>query len=152
MATAYTEYQRKKLEKTQSKTVNVLPAYMPKVQTLPSFLGGGQVDRNAQYPRPQSERDYPITSKTNYERDHNIPFSLGGTNTKQNVSLVDLDIAKKRDNYINNVLNPAVKKGQISKEEAVVKANSYYDDQTKLKRTLILLPKNKYLNKVYCSP
>ena len=101
----------------------------PNIKRLPPFLGGGEYDlaslQSKEWP-DQSTRSYPMKTQPGQQRDHNIPFSLGGTNTKKNVFLVPLERAQKRDAYISD-LDRQVRAGKLSKQEAFVKATAFYD-------------------------
>jgi hypothetical protein len=126
-----TESSKVNWDKIRSGLPTTAVAEPPKVASkkLPDFLGGGEYLLKSTYPRPQSERGYPpgLETQVGQERDHNIPFSLGGTNTKQNVAYKPIDIAKQRDEFIAD-LNRQIKAGKISRQEAIVKANSFYSD------------------------
>ncbi|MDZ4229611.1 MAG: hypothetical protein U1C53_00555, partial [Candidatus Veblenbacteria bacterium] len=82
MSTAYAEYQRRKLQERLGPPAGGAPvSQISRTQRLPAFLGGGEVNRAATFPRPQSERgNYGgVATAPGFQRDHTIPFSLGGT-------------------------------------------------------------------------
>lgn len=90
---------------------------------LPKFLGGGEYYTNPSLQGPKSYGSLP--ERSGYQRDHNIPYSLGGTSNSQNLRYVPNSEAKARDAFEQEMARQ-VNAGKISRYDAIARVNAFY--------------------------